>query len=493
MPIALKLSILLAYPELYEWYLQRFNNIFTIRHEKYDPYTHFSYNEHWYAFCNDVFSSHVLNYSMLSFIPDFDKMLIEMLQKDAYVYIWVDFYYIPENKKTNAEHFAHPVLVYGFDETKEIFYVLLFEMESDDLNEIEVPYDILLHAFREAKQLIEIMSPYREFLRPVEFIFINIPLTSYRFDVVKYVNDLNQYINGQADIEDLFFRSHYYRTHSLILSCGINIYDEFIDLLQQRNVVDYRILHMLWEYLEGCKERLNFIENRYNLNHAIDKEKALLSEAIKHLDISRSLWFKGVTQCNQVNIFSIPNNEKIINRIIQHVNMAKELQFRFIPDLIAKIRHTWGTENHSEIKNLTKCADISTSSFWSDNECPQNLIDGNSNTFWRAKQGYSNGEYIVIDFNNEVHFNCIVLKQNRCYHRITSYKLETSNDKSIWQEVHIYDGKILMDLPQTIKIAETSARYLKLTILKTQRDDYGENHGFETPALGEIEVYNTPE
>lgn len=114
-----------------------------------------------------------------------------------------------------------------------------------------------------------------------------------------------------------------------------------------------------------------------------------------------------------------------------------------------------------------------------------NVIDNDINTSWRGHRIYwhdNKHEEVIIDLGSIKNINKLIWVNWTRTLAPTSYKIEVSYNKKNWLEVKdVSDGPKREDGEKVIEnFAETTARYVKLSIRETQSDD--------APAISEIEV-----
>ena len=79
-----------------------------------------------------------------------ENELIDILKahvnRKFYSYLWLDKYEIPETAEYHTDSFVHPVLVYGYDDSNEIFNIINFTWSKGSYVQ-EVPYESIKSAY----------------------------------------------------------------------------------------------------------------------------------------------------------------------------------------------------------------------------------------------------------------------------------------------------------------------------------------------------------
>ncbi|WP_240343848.1 discoidin domain-containing protein [Paenibacillus sp. SYP-B3998] len=118
------------------------------------------------------------------------------------------------------------------------------------------------------------------------------------------------------------------------------------------------------------------------------------------------------------------------------------------------------------------------STTWSSSYSANLAFDGNSSTRWSASSGSLNNQWISIDFGTATTYDQAVIKEVT-FQRVTSYKLQSSDDGSTYTDISGTTGTTL-GASKTINFSPVSSRYLRLYV----------NSASAVPTLNEIEVYS---
>ncbi|MBS5843458.1 MAG: hypothetical protein KIC77_08255 [Clostridiales bacterium] len=115
------LSMILSDEQLYGWFFERFINI-VICEGKVDFIDNINYVG---------IISHSRSYSLEEMrqikLPD---IVEKTVCNDGFLMIWVDEYDISCSMRYNSLHYVHPLLIYGYDDDKEIYNVWFFDINN---------------------------------------------------------------------------------------------------------------------------------------------------------------------------------------------------------------------------------------------------------------------------------------------------------------------------------------------------------------------------
>ncbi len=196
-------------------------------------------------------------------------------------------------------------------------------------------------------------------------------------------------------------------------------------------------------------------------------------------DVSiRPGWFFHSSENNQVK-----SPAKIIDLYYKSVGRNGLLLINLPPDSTGLIHKTDST-NVVEFRriitetfknNLTKGANIKTSSAWSTKYRATNILDNNTETFWAASDKDSQPE-IVIDLKKTQSFNRISIGEPIAYgQRIADFQIEAFTQNG-WQKIA---SATTIGYKRLIRTDKISASKIKITI----------NKSFGTTAIAEFGVY----
>ena len=133
--------------------------------------------------------------------------------------------------------------------------------------------------------------------------------------------------------------------------------------------------------------------------------------------------------------------------------------------------------------NIAFGANVTASSFYSDDFKPSYIVDDNNATLWKAKN--CNGSaWIQLDLGTTQPFNQI-WTQFEYATFFYQYKIEISKDGENW-EIYSDKSKNTLQGSPIIDCGVATARYIRLTILDTQKNGH-------FPAIWNIQVYNSNE
>jgi hypothetical protein len=247
------LSITLQHKETFPWFYSNFIELFGNMNS-------FKENQAPIHFNNgglnaNPFLNKCLKSSRKEFISG-EESIVEFVKKNLQLNFYfitnVDEYYLSNLQMGGNGHLNHQVLVYGFDDGKQIFHIVGYKQDG---------------------HYGETFSTYKEF----EFGFMNessVPSSpirllkmdhevNYNFNLTKVIEQLNNYLIGTKPQQ--FLSPLVFELPGDEVMYGINVYD-YLVLSIEHSILDIRGYHTLMEHKSCMLSRLKYLQNIYNIS-----------------------------------------------------------------------------------------------------------------------------------------------------------------------------------------------------------------------------------
>lgn len=117
------------------------------------------------------------------------------------------------------------------------------------------------------------------------------------------------------------------------------------------------------------------------------------------------------------------------------------------------------------------------SSTWSSTYTAAKALDGTTSTRWSAASGQTADQWLAVSFGASTTCSKVVVKETS-YERVTSYKLQYSDDGTTYTDIPGTSGTSI-GASKTITFAPVTAKYIRLYI----------NTANNVPTINELEVY----
>ena len=236
------------------------------------------------------------------------------LCRGCYVNVHLDEFYILNKDYCDERHFVHENLIYGFDDDKREFYAYGMTTRQRTA-EFTISYEEFLLAYEKGKLFYFCGADYLDFEGYYPIIVYGIrELEDYEFTEEVLLDKLTAFLNPSDD-ETVENDIHVY---------GKNVYQWILqDLTGEhvRNIVDYRILHLMYEHKKCIYERMRYLCEKKALseqNQTLIPEVKKIAEEFQKI---RLLYLKELRQ--EGKLYSM---NKVVEDSEVKKNIAEELR-----------------------------------------------------------------------------------------------------------------------------------------------------------------------
>jgi len=536
----------------------------------------------------DVLEENNFNLHNCRRIDNIIEFLKENIEKDIYVGIYLDQFYLSMTRRYKKEHKLHNSLIYGYDDHTETFNI--FIQAFDRFESFIVSYAEIVESFQECLD-----ADYRPSPNIITLYTIRPTHRPYPFNLIRFANELGNYISASVEPNHTFMLEHLGYIYKENLVYGIDIYDVLIERLSMKaeNMLNYirRRTNAFFEHKKMLLERFEYIIKEFKatsrfknlinefeeliedyyvcLSLAIkfennmkqDKNDNILNKLInrlkglkqRELEILGKIYVElfAVEKCSHIkNAFAenlIESAEKTIGEnsdyvmyswsekqdiramrifddtpmlnsdrrfIVEYSSGDKEYVSKTIDSSLIyesdKIRNdidwvkiTNMTNQSIDFDHFTieilkpNCALFKrafASSWDQEISKPEKafIVDGidyNSDKDfqnWHAIAGQGNGEYIGVDFEEEIEFNTIVMKQNKWLNSIYSFKIQVLDADDQWITVYHHIDKDIGNEPESFTFDAVKSRKMRIVFT----DVRAASDGWIGLSLDYVEVYH---
>jgi hypothetical protein len=316
------LAILANSDNYLEWFLSNFIQIFGTTHmgtkepfQEIDFYAPNSRHNHW------IINNPFLNTQAVGeeIIDDWGLGIIDFLiyqiKRNQYVYMFIDDFFIPGTRNFRKKRDIHNILIYGFDSTKEVFYV------AGMFDDIYQKTTIKFEEFRQAYS-----SKRENIFFPLNLIYLlshNID-EKMSIDMGSISQSLECYLNS-VDSRKIYrsvSTDKYYDTINCFF--GLETYDFLIEsltnLIFSKIICDMRLINTFWEHKKTMLFRISFFLEKGLVNSSyIEKIYKDYVKIENDCHICRNLMLK-------YNLIVDSTGDYEINIIYKVINYLKEVK-----------------------------------------------------------------------------------------------------------------------------------------------------------------------
>lgn len=328
---SIQLSIVSSYPICEPWIYSNFIHLGTNDDFKGDrtnfdfvKFDYFYYDLNpWLRKTTEKISYESLTRTLSKSNQTLSEYIKEMLDRDCYVSIYLNDYYLPNTTFYQNEHVIHEVLIYGYDDEKELFYTggifdtRKYRFSTNRYSEIEEaflkvdPFDV-----EKGKDL----SLYGYKINHKEH---------YPFNLSNVIETIDDYINAR-DVTNKFAALRSTTTNNV---CGIKVYEALKQYLQNLSdekegyYPDRRPFQILDDHKKLMVQRLNYMKEKELLeNHSlIDQAKALS----KQVEIIRNFFLRYI----------IFKDKEAIDKLLPLIDEAADTELSLLVSLKSDLTH----------------------------------------------------------------------------------------------------------------------------------------------------------
>ena len=350
--ISMFLPVLLKDVQFQSWYYCHFLNLICINDSDFYTYTDDR------NFMNDVIVKNDIRYD--KYISIKKEMFIEAIKADCYVYTWIDSCYSGDWDGTNSRHEAHPILIYGVDLKRSIYYCYRFSpMKGIFLCEYDI--DMVHKSIDSAR--VEI-GDHTDDSHLVIFKLKNI-YEKDLFNANRFLREFRNYIFSFGEKVKQYTRAEIQTSKEHELLFGLDVTKNIIDLFlgnKHNHHFDYRMIHLITEHKRVLYNSILYVINKYSITN--DKLSEKMCEFLQVVNdyekIKNYYMMQALIESNKKGFYRPPKREKAVNKIISEYKrlVVKEKEVLMnIYDLLTVVIDKKGEETinckieHGENKN----------------------------------------------------------------------------------------------------------------------------------------------
>lgn len=241
----------------------------------------------------------------------------DAIRRGHYIYIWIDNFHNSTSRYYHNRyefHDVHPILIYGYDRGKGIYYCVGFDiMKGLTFDEIKI--EEVHRAFESARIYSQLTEPGNagRFLKPRNF-GERFPCAETRF-----LKELFRYMHSFGDAEQLhlLFGGHHNRIRGYY---GLDVTRELIEGLQNSEYphYDYRLFHLIVENKQHILRSIRF--HIKESSSELDEKVTAYEQLVKEYEIQRNVYLKTSMIENEMQSFyPKPKNEIVCGRIAKRM------------------------------------------------------------------------------------------------------------------------------------------------------------------------------
>ncbi|MBH5320505.1 hypothetical protein I6N90_22180 [Paenibacillus sp. GSMTC-2017] len=253
--------------------------------------------------------------------------LTKKIKEGVYPVLFLDEYHISYTTAYQAYPFPHHVLIYGYDEERQIYHTYGFGKDLL-LGYHETSFEELEQAFHSIDNYLKNHEIYDQY----NYFFTLLPHLVYSLNIRLIHEQLDEYLRSVSSNND---QNRYFSSDIEYLAFGISCYDHLSEHFQiikndpgsLLRPNPPRQLHLLWEHKKMLRNRVVFLQKE---NKLPQDENFLLRflelEQLAHQ--SRNLYAEHVVK-------EVPD---VYEHIKQNLQYMKDMELELIPTLMNQLK-----------------------------------------------------------------------------------------------------------------------------------------------------------
>lgn len=249
---------------------------------------------------------------------NFKEAICYFIDKNTYLHVMLDQYYIPNTPSFRKMHYLHDLLIFGYDKEKETFSVAEFD-DNYKYSKFEVSFKNINDAFINYKECKNLDYLYGNIL-----LYKLQPSCNYVFDFENVINSVKAYLNGET-MEFWKLYSDKYSDHNKNMRIfGIKYYALLSDYVKNCAIegknVTQQLFYLLFDHKQLMTLRFKYLsEIGYNYDIIDD-----LLEIEKNSQIALNLVLK----------YNLTGNNEIINNIVECIDKIESNEYQVLSNFL---------------------------------------------------------------------------------------------------------------------------------------------------------------
>ena len=225
--------------------------------------------------------------------PDIVEFIINAIDSNTYVDIWLDEYYIPVKNAYKRYSKPHNNLVYGYDKEKKYFYMAGYV--QDGVNQFVGTYGIFHITFNELYDAYK-NCPYNEWYKSIYLYSIEShggTIEKYKFNIGTVKRSLESYLYSENSLFN--YANVVPKTNRF--SFGLDVYQDLLSNLDMGHYYpdDIRPLELLVEHKKCMVDRIIYLySKKYISKEECEMLNLFSSEILKYTLKARNLQLKYI-------------------------------------------------------------------------------------------------------------------------------------------------------------------------------------------------------
>ena len=302
-----------TYPWIFSNYIQIYSNKDLHKEAWADFYFPYPFELRTVDTCHWMATQKLLRNIVLDIWDNFVEAIMFFINKEMYLHVMVDQYYIPNTRYYNLNHNLHDIFIYGYNREEEKIYACDF-IGTGKYSKFELGFDEINKAFLDYEKCVNF-----DYLYQNVYIYKVKSICNYQPDFMNILNTLTLYLNGTTPE----YWTCYSDTTKNSRVYGMDCYKAYIDYVTKCFQLDEEINKALF-YLLLDHKRIMTLRFKY-LNQLGANYSSFIEKLSEIEDMAKTL----------LNLVLKYNIQKIqTGEIIKHLNKIETTEYEVLTDIL---------------------------------------------------------------------------------------------------------------------------------------------------------------
>jgi len=271
----------------------------------------------------------IIEKSDIMYLTDIIKFIERAIDNEKYIQLMLNEKYVPDRPTYDVVDFAHLNLIYGYDDEKEILYLMGYNADGYYISS-EITFDEFYKAVSSGiPDADKVKEDY------ITLISISSPDFKYEINIDLIITFLQDYLNGYNT----------YKRYGLINAppdnriFGINIYDCFIENIDAV-IYNKRIIYSFLEHKFLMVKRIEYLyQNGVYAESDYNELNNIFTAVYKSTEKLQNMIFKELLISKGVNGIASDRKDKLV-ALILHIKDDETKAFNLLIDTLVKTSHS---------------------------------------------------------------------------------------------------------------------------------------------------------
>lgn len=256
------------------------------------------------------------------------QFIMDRIDKDWYVELYLDEYFLSSKRAYQRFHFPHEILIYGYNKEEAKFNTIGYN-ERTIYGHYEIGFEEFLEAYKNCfRDQVWEKVPYQKFLYLLQY------NSNYEFpfDTRLVIDSLKEYLSG-------YNSSNHFRAlkpptvapNEGLYSYGTDLYKRFNEFLQykvgeQKQEMNVRFSHTMWEHKKIMLQRIQYLG-----------EKGLLSDKAEYYSEFEKVEKKALIVLNSCIKYQIKPSEIVLQSLLETSSEVEQMERVILNKLIQEL------------------------------------------------------------------------------------------------------------------------------------------------------------